>query len=84
MTESSTVSLASGADADHTRRMTTDDAILWRKWERDGRLTPWLVHDLPRIAWIVESRTSELTDEERQIVRDAITRMQRALDPGAV
>jgi hypothetical protein len=60
--------------------MTTDDPLLWREWERDGRLTPWLVHDLPRIAWIVESRTSELTDDERQIVRDAITRMQRALD----
>jgi hypothetical protein len=68
------------AEADHTEIMTSDDAILWRKWERDGRLTPWLVHDLPRIAWIVESRTSELTDEERQIVRDAVTRMQRALD----
>jgi hypothetical protein len=64
-----------------TRRyMTTDDPVLWRKWERDGRLTPWLVHDLPRIAWIVESRTSELTDDERQIVRDAISRMQRALE----
>ena len=60
--------------------MTSDDPIQWRKWERDGRLTPWLVHDLPRIAWIVESRTSELTDEERQIVRDAVARMQRALD----
>jgi len=62
------------------RYMTTDDPVLWRKWERDGRLTPWLVHDLPRIAWIVESRTSELTDDERQIVRDAISRMQRALE----
>jgi hypothetical protein len=71
------------AVADHTEIMTSDDAILWRKWERDGRLTPWLVHDLPRIAWIVESRTSELTDEERQIVREAITRMQRALDTTA-
>jgi hypothetical protein len=68
------------ADADHTEIMTSDDSILWRKWERDGRLTPWLVHDLPRIAWIVESRTSELTEEERRIVTDAITRMQRALD----
>ena len=68
------------AEADHTEIMTSDDPITWRKWERDGRLTPWLVHDLPRIAWIVESRTSELTDEERRIVRDAVTRMQRALD----
>jgi hypothetical protein len=44
------------------------------------RLTPWLIHDLPRIAWIVEYRLAELTGEERQIVRDAITRMQRALE----
>jgi hypothetical protein len=46
------------------------------------RLTPWLIHDLPRIAWIVEYRIAELTDAERQIVRDAITRMQRAMEPG--
>jgi hypothetical protein len=44
------------------------------------RLTPWMIHDLPRIAWIVEYREAELTDEERQIVRDATTRMLRALD----
>ncbi|WP_433383999.1 hypothetical protein ACQPZX_22900 [Actinoplanes sp. CA-142083] len=44
------------------------------------RLTPWLIHDLPRIAWIVEYRLAELTDEEQQIVRDAINRMQRALE----
>ena len=44
------------------------------------RLTPWMIHDLPRIAWIVEYRAAELTDEERQLVRDATTRMLRALD----
>jgi hypothetical protein len=38
-----------------------------------------MIHDLPRIAWIVEYRAAELTDEERQIVRDAITRMMSAL-----
>jgi hypothetical protein len=43
------------------------------------RLTPWMIHDLPRIAWIVEYRAAELTDEERQIVRDATTRMMSAL-----
>jgi hypothetical protein len=48
------------------------------------RLTPWMIHDLPRIAWIVEYRAAELTDEERQIVRDATTRMQRALEHGPV
>jgi hypothetical protein len=50
---------------------------------RDERLTPWLIHDLPRIAWIVEYRTAELTDEERRIVRDAVARMRRALEPDA-
>ena len=44
------------------------------------RLTPWMIHDLPRIAWIVEYRAAELTDEERQLVRGATTRMLRALE----
>jgi len=50
----------------------------------DVRLTPWMIHDLPRIAWIVEYRAAELTDEERQIVRDATTRMLRALEHDTV
>ena len=48
----------------------------------DERLTPWMIHDLPRIAWIVEYRVEELTDEERQVVRDATTRMLGALENG--
>jgi hypothetical protein len=48
------------------------------------RLTPWMIHDLPRIAWIVEYRAAELTDEERQIVRDATTRMLRGLEHDTV
>ena len=44
------------------------------------RLTPWMIQDLPRIAWIVEYRAAELTDEERQLVRDATNRMLRALE----
>jgi hypothetical protein len=44
------------------------------------RLTPWMLHDLPRIAWIVEYRATELTDEERQLVRDATARMLDALE----
>jgi hypothetical protein len=61
--------------------MTIQDARL--RPGRDERLTPWLIHDLPRIAWIVEYRTAELTDEERRIVRDAVARMRRALEPDA-
>ena len=48
------------------------------------RLTPWMIHDLPRIAWIVEYRAGELTDDERQIVRDATARMLRALELDSV
>jgi hypothetical protein len=48
------------------------------------RLTPWMIHDLPRIAWIVEYRAAELTDEERQLVQDATTRMLRALERDTV
>jgi hypothetical protein len=48
------------------------------------RLTPWMIHDLPRIAWIVEYRAAELTDQERQIVRNATTRMLRALEHDTV
>ena len=48
------------------------------------RLTPWMIHDLPRIAWIIEYRAADLTDEERQIVRDATGRMLRALDSDTV
>jgi hypothetical protein len=61
--------------------MTIQDARLLPG--RDERLTPWLIHDLPRIAWIVEYRSGQLSDEERQIVRDAITRMLLALEHDA-
>ena len=43
-----------------------------------------MIHDLPRIAWLVEYRAAELTDEERQIVRDATNRMLRALEHDTV
>jgi hypothetical protein len=39
-----------------------------------------MIHALPRIAWIVASRAAELTDDEWQLVRDATTRMLRALE----
>jgi hypothetical protein len=52
--------------------------------EPGERLTPWMIHDLPRIAWIVEYRAEELTDEERRIVRDATSRMLHALEHDTV
>jgi hypothetical protein len=39
-----------------------------------------MIHDLPRVAWIVEYRADELTEDERQLVRDATTRMLRAVE----
>jgi hypothetical protein len=39
------------------------------------RLTPWAVHDLPRIAWMVEYRAADLTEEERGLIRDAAGRL---------
>ncbi|HEY7103531.1 MAG TPA: hypothetical protein VH573_17980 [Mycobacteriales bacterium] len=49
------------------------------EWSPGARLTPWLVLDLPRAAWIVERRAAELTAEERQIVQDAAERMLSAV-----
>jgi hypothetical protein len=48
-------------------------------WSPGERLTPWIVLDLPRAAWVVERRAAELTAGERQIVRDAADRMLRAV-----
>jgi hypothetical protein len=31
------------------------------EWSPGERLTPWLVLDLPRAAWLVEKRAAELT-----------------------
>jgi hypothetical protein len=47
------------------------------EWSPGERLTPWIVLDLPRAAWVVEQRAAELTAEERRIVRDAAARMLR-------
>lgn len=39
------------------------------------RLTPWAVHDLPRIAWMVEYRAADLSEEERVLIRAAAVRL---------
>jgi hypothetical protein len=49
------------------------------EWSPGERLTPWIVLDLARAAWIVEKRAHELTAEERQIVHDAAERMLDAV-----
>jgi hypothetical protein len=50
-----------------------------RAWAPGERLQPWVVYDLERVAWIIEARAGELTEQERAIVRDAVTRIGRAL-----
>jgi len=50
-----------------------------RQWAAEDRLTPWVVYDLQRIAWVIELRAADLTAEEESIVREAATRMLSAL-----
>jgi hypothetical protein len=52
---------------DHTEIMSahTDFVV-----SAHGRpLTPWVVYDLERVAWVIEGRRHHLTTEERQIIR---------------
>jgi len=51
-----------------------------RQWAADDRLTPWVVYDLERIAWVIELRAGDLTDEEERMVRASATRMLAAID----
>jgi hypothetical protein len=43
------------------------------------RLTPWMVFDLERIAWVMEYRAEDLTPEERRIAQAAAQRLLRAV-----
>jgi hypothetical protein len=56
-------------------------ATISSAWRSDERLTPWALFDLDRIAWIVEQRADELTEEERRVVREASERMLKATVP---
>lgn len=47
-------------------------------WLADSRLTTWVIFDLERIAWVVELRANELTDDERRIVRNVARRLLAA------
>ncbi|MEP6851098.1 MAG: hypothetical protein ABJA87_00295 [bacterium] len=42
------------------------------------RHTPWVVWDLERVAWVVEARAAQITDEEREIIRRAAERLLQA------
>jgi hypothetical protein len=56
-------------------------STIFSAWQSHERLTPWVLFDLDRIAWIVEQRADELTEEERRVVREASERMLQATDP---
>src|SRR5882757_4706537 len=59
------------------RRTLVLEAQMTRQlWDQESRLTPWALLDLERIAMVAELRASELTDEERRIVRDVARRLQ--------
>jgi hypothetical protein len=47
-------------------------------WDRRERLTPWVLFDLERIAWVVEQRRDELTPDERGVLRSVAARFARA------
>jgi len=53
-----------------------------RAWDATERLTPWVVFDLERVAWVVEQRAADLSKEERRVVGAAIRRMLDAITPG--
>jgi hypothetical protein len=51
-----------------------------RMWDANARLHPWVLYDLERVAWLVEARASELTTDERHLLRQVVGRMSRALN----
>ena len=52
-------------------------------WDPEQRLSPWVLFDLERIAWVVEQRSQELTADERRLLRDVASRFQEAAAAGA-
>ena len=55
------------------------EGVITREWAPGERLQPWALYDLERLAAVVEYRVSDLTPEEREMVRNAINRMAHAL-----
>jgi hypothetical protein len=56
------------------------DEATFRAWAVDDRLTPWIVFDLERIAWVIEMRAADLTADEDRVVRAAAARMTAAVE----
>jgi hypothetical protein len=52
-------------------------------WAPEQRLSPWVLFDLERIAWIVEQRSQELTADERRLLRAVASRFEAAAAPGS-
>ena len=48
---------------------------LWNPWQR---LTPWVLFDLERLAWVAEQRSAELTSAERRMLHEVAARFERA------
>ena len=51
-----------------------------RAFNPDSRLTPYVLFDLERVAWIAEMRAGELTEQERALLREAARRLLAAAD----
>ena len=47
-------------------------------WDRQERLTPWVLFDLERIAWVIEQRRDELTPDELGVLRTVADRLAQA------
>jgi hypothetical protein len=53
-------------------------AMTTQLWNPAGRLTPWVLFDLERMAWVVEQRSDELTPDERTLLQEVAARFARA------
>jgi hypothetical protein len=60
------------------------DESIARAWAAEDRLTPWLVYDLERIAWVIGARAGELSEDEARIVRSASEQMLAAIESNRV
>jgi hypothetical protein len=57
-----------------------DDHVVRRAFDPAMRLTPYVLFDLERIAWIAEQRSAELNEQEREILLTAADRLRAAAE----